>query len=110
MRNVILSDSGSKDSVLSNDDNRLRRIPFMVGKPTLEEVKSIHKKCSRVLFRKKDSESGKEVEVAQQRIATFSTTSEAEDVRCTSSLTSSTKILSPAATAGHNTRNIQITA
>jgi hypothetical protein len=42
-----------KDSILRREDERIKFIPFMVGKPTLDEVNRIHDKISTVTFRKR---------------------------------------------------------
>ena len=52
MRSLLFEeDSKNKSNLLQRDDPRIISIPFMVGKPTLEEISSIHSKCTKVYFR-----------------------------------------------------------
>lgn len=40
------------ESPLQKDDDRISYIPFMVGKPTLEETKTVFEKCTTVIFKR----------------------------------------------------------
>ena len=52
MRSLLFEeDSKNKSNLLQRDDPRIISIPFMVGKPTLDEISSIHSKCTKVYFR-----------------------------------------------------------
>ena len=51
MRSLLFDEDKSKSNLLQRDDPRILSIPFMVGKPTLDEISSIHSKCTKVYFR-----------------------------------------------------------
>lgn len=48
MKHYVFSDA--LQTGFSRDDPRIRAIPFMVKKPTFEEIKLVHQKCIRVEF------------------------------------------------------------
>ena len=61
MRTVLFEDQGGvydgskstashKQATLHKDDPRVRLVPFMVNKPSFEEVKAIHARISTVTF------------------------------------------------------------
>jgi hypothetical protein len=49
---------GISGGVLAKDDPRIAYVPFVVGRPTLEEAKMVHERCTTVTICAHDSQSG----------------------------------------------------
>lgn len=47
----VLQQAGALEPPLDRTDARICHIPFMVGKPTLEEARAVYDKCTSVVFR-----------------------------------------------------------
>jgi hypothetical protein len=56
MRSVLFSEEGS-DALLPRD-GRVSFVPFQVDKPTLEEAKAVHERCTSVVFSRIDVDVG----------------------------------------------------
>eukprot|EP01034_Spumella_vulgaris_P023232 gene23232-29434_t len=73
MRSVFFDETAG--SPLRKDDPRISYVPFLVDRPTLDEAKFVHARCTSVLFTKRDKEvlkvkfSGEVESVAAERAA-----------------------------------------
>jgi hypothetical protein len=55
---VSMSKGGG--AVLSKEDPRISSVPFAVNRPTLDEVRAVHERCTRVLYSRAPSDDGME--------------------------------------------------